>query len=290
MKYTPRLPEKNDNVSETSALRELAVLLGGLLGIVAGAYFLLGLAVDWVVPHVSPGLEAALAENLLDRFGDDDETADERTRALRRLADRISEGCVSLPYRVRVHLDESEAVNAAALPGGHIVVFSGLIDELDSENELAFVLFHEMGHFANRDHLRGLGRALVLAVVSSAILGPDNPISNLLSGGLQLTELHFSREQETAADEYAVRMLHCAYGHVAGADGFFREMMAREGRSDQLTVYLRTHPLSGDRVEHILEFARWMEFETDGAQEPLPAALREIGSAAEKEGTAESEE
>ncbi|MFP4031613.1 MAG: M48 family metallopeptidase [Desulfococcaceae bacterium] len=275
MKYTPRLPEKNDNVSETSGLRELAVLLGGLLGIVVGVYFLLGLAVDWVAPHVSPKLERVLGANLIHRFLDE-ETPDEATRALRELADRVSAGCVDLPYDIQVHLSREDVVNAAALPGGHIVVFAGLIGQLDSENELAFVLLHEMGHFANRDHLRGLGRALVLSVISAAILGPDNPISSILSGGFRLTELHFSREQEMAADEYAVRALNCAYGHVAGADGFFVELKEEEGRADRMTAYLRTHPLSGDRVEHIAEYAREKEYVVEARQNPLPAALRSV--------------
>jgi predicted Zn-dependent protease len=275
VKYTPRLPEKNDNVSETSGLRELAVLLGGLLGIVVGVYFLLGLAVDWVAPHVSPKLERVLGANLINRFVDE-ETPDDATRALRELADRVSEGCVDLPYQLQVHLSDDDIVNAVALPGGHIVVFAGLIDQLDSENELAFVLLHEMGHFANRDHLRGLGRALVLSVLSAAILGPDNPIAGILSGGLRLTELHFSREQEIAADEYAVQALHCAYGHVAGADGFFGELKKGEGRADRMTAYLRTHPLSGDRVEHIAEYARENGYLAEARQSPLPAALRSV--------------
>jgi predicted Zn-dependent protease len=276
VKYTPRLPEKNDNVSETSGLRELAVLLGGLLGIVVGVYFLLGLAVDWVAPHVSPRLEQALGANLINRFVEE-QASDASTLALRELADRVSAGCVDLPYQLKVHLSKEDTVNAVALPGGHIVVFAGLVDRLDSENELAFVLLHEMGHFANRDHLRGLGRALVLSFISAAVLGPDNPISSILSGGLRLTELHFSREQEIAADEYAVEALHCAYGHVAGADGFFVELKEEEGRADRMTAYLRTHPLSGDRVEHIAEYAQENGYMVEARQSPLPAALRNDG-------------
>ena len=46
-------------------------------------------------------------------------------------------------------------MNAVALPGGNIVVFAGLLKEIKSENELAMILGHELGHFAHRDHLRG---------------------------------------------------------------------------------------------------------------------------------------
>jgi Zn-dependent protease with chaperone function len=70
----------------------------------------------------------------------------------------------------KIHIIPDPRINAMALPGGNIVVFSALIKETGSENELAFVLAHELGHFANRDHLRGLGRRLLLLTASAALI------------------------------------------------------------------------------------------------------------------------
>ncbi|MFP4582243.1 MAG: hypothetical protein ACLFN9_02575, partial [Desulfococcaceae bacterium] len=57
---------------------------------------------------------------------------------------------------------------------------------------------------------------------------------------------------------------------------FFVELKEEEGRADRMTAYLRTHPLSGDRVEHIAEYAREKEYVVEARQNPLPAALRSV--------------
>jgi Zn-dependent protease with chaperone function len=66
---------------------------------------------------------------------------------------------------------QSDAVNAMAVPGGKMVVFSGLLDSLSSTNGLMFVLAHEVGHFKNRDHLRLMGRGIVLSILAMLALG-----------------------------------------------------------------------------------------------------------------------
>ena len=161
MKFTARQPGINVNVSPTHPLKEFAILAGGLLAIVVGVYLALGLAVDLIVPRLSMDLEKKLAGAFVGRLVETEEV-DTTTRSLQDLVDRLQDRCAPLPYMITVHVTESDAVNAAALPGGHMVVFTGLLAEMTSENELAFVLAHELGHYANRDHLRGLGRALVL--------------------------------------------------------------------------------------------------------------------------------
>ena len=145
MKFTARQPGTNVNVSRTHPLKELAVLAGGLLAIVAGIYLLLGLAVDWMVPRLSMDLEKKLAGAFIGRLAETDEVAD-ASRDLQAMVDRLQERCAPLPYTIQVHVQQADAVNAAALPGGHMVVFTGLLAEMRSENELAFVLAHELGH------------------------------------------------------------------------------------------------------------------------------------------------
>jgi Zn-dependent protease with chaperone function len=66
------------------------------------------------------------------------------------------EGLPKFSYKVSVH--DQATVNAVALPGGNIIVFKGLLTELKSENEVAMILAHELGHYAHRDHLHGIGQ------------------------------------------------------------------------------------------------------------------------------------
>ena len=270
MKYTARHPGTNVNVSKTHPLKEFAILAGGLLAIVIGLYLALGLVVDLIVPRLSMDLEKKMAGAFVGRLAEADEVAD-TTRSVQALVDRLLDRCAQLPYTITVHVQKADAINAAALPGGHMVVFTGLLEEMTSENELAFVLAHELGHFAHRDHLRGLGRALVLITASTVLLGADNSINSMIGQGMLLTELSFSRKQETQADEFALDTLACHYGHVAGATTFFDKIPA-EGDPGRFGHYFASHPENRRRIDHLKDLAQEHGYPS-GDLLPLPTDM-----------------
>jgi len=270
VKFTARQPGINVNVSPTHPLKEFAILAGGLLAIVVGVYLALGLAVDLIVPRLSMDLEKKLAGAFVGRLVETEEV-DTTTRSLQGLVDRLQDRCAPLPYIITVHVTESDTVNAAALPGGHMVVFTGLLAEMTSENELAFVLAHELGHYANRDHLRGLGRALVLMTASTVLLGADNSVNSMIGQGMVLTELSFSRKQESQADEFALETLFCHYGHVADATSFFNKI-PEDADPGRFGHYFASHPENRRRISHLEDLAQERGYPT-GNPLPLPAEL-----------------
>ena len=254
MKYTPRLPRTNVNVTPGSPVREFLILAGGLLALIGGTYLLLGMAVGWLAPRISPELESRMAAPFL-RSLDKAPADDPRARCLQHLVDELQSRCAHLPYRFRVHIKASEAVNAIALPAGHIVVYQGLLDRVSSENELTFVLAHEMGHYAHRDHLRGLGRGLVLMAISAFFTGSDSSLGNLLSSTLNLSEMRFSRSQESDADAFALQELNCFYGHVGGAADLFEKLPEMVG-PEAVTHYFSSHPVNRQRIVDLKSLAR----------------------------------
>ena len=181
MQYIPKLPETNVNVTPTSPLKDLVVMLGGVILLLVALYVLLGLAVDLLVPRISPAMEARFS-GYFSSMRPGGEVKTSAGKPLQKLANNIQQQCVDLPYPLNVEVVEDETVNALALPGGNIVIFSGLIDAAESENELAFVLAHEMGHFANRDHLTSMGRGLVFVVLNSVVFGADSVIGKRAGG------------------------------------------------------------------------------------------------------------
>jgi Zn-dependent protease with chaperone function len=273
MKYTPRQPESNVNVTLTSPLREFFLLTAGLLGVVILIYIVLGLAVDLIVPHISTDLENKMGR-LFIRSIEAKDTNSERGSYVRSLMEDLQERCAQLPYLFKVHIRQSPTVNAAALPGGHIIVYTGLLDKVASENELAFVLAHEMGHFDHRDHLRGMGRAFVFITISTLLLGTDSNISKMLAHVLNITEMSFSRKQETSADEFAIAMLNCDYGHVAGATDFF-EKISKEQDPGKFGHYFASHPESRKRISHLENIIRSRGFML-GKRKPLPQTWRQL--------------
>ncbi len=246
MKYTPRELHGNVNVSKNSPLKEFFILLGGVLGLLLLTYIALGFAVDLIVPRLPSGTEQRLSALFVDKFSQKKPTPVEQQ--LQQLLDSL---VAVLPQETntayQVHVISSKQANALAVPGGHIIVLSGLLKELHSENELAFVLSHEIGHFANRDHLRRLGRGLVLSAFSIFLTGLDNNITQFLMQSLLNVELKFSRDQEIKADSYALTLLNKRYGHVAGATDFFARI-ATQTVHNRLSYYFATHPYPQDRI------------------------------------------
>lgn len=158
MKIVPRRIERNVNVSPVHPLRELVWLLAGALGLIVVAYVLLGVLVDLVVDRLPPGLERKLSVFVTQPRWP--EAPSENAQTVQALLQRLLQQAPELQARYDVHLEilDQSLVNAMALPGGRILVTQGLLDTVGSENELAMVLGHELGHYAGRDaHRRRAG-------------------------------------------------------------------------------------------------------------------------------------
>jgi predicted Zn-dependent protease len=245
MKFTPRGLKENVNVTPISPLRELFVLLGAILGALLVIYLVLGFALDVLVMRMPEGLEEKIGAFFSHSYRLKEPSANELK--IQKLLDEIASLVDEKELDLTVYVSDSPEVNALALPGGNVLVFSGLLEEIESENELSMILAHEIGHFINRDHLRGLGRGLVLVAISAVVFGADSTVANAAQRILLTTDLKFSRRQELAADKFAVRLLNKKYGHVGGAYDFFERVKAKRGEP-RFLKFLSTHPASTDRI------------------------------------------
>ena len=252
MRYIPRLLKDNVNVSKTPALREFFVLLGGLLAVIVGIYVVLGFAVDFIVSRLPLEVEQTL-EKIYSKFYENIPQDTEPAIKLQSLLDELLKELPEQGLDYKVHIVSNSKANALALPGGHIVVFSALLDEVSSENELSMILAHELGHFANRDHLRGLGRQIVLLTISITVLGADNPATNFLKGSLVNVQMKYSQHQERQADLFAVELLNKRYGHVAGAVDFFNRLKEKEKMS-RFLYFFAMHPPHRERIITIKKY------------------------------------
>ena len=268
MNYTPRLPGRNHNVTPVSPLRELLILLGGLLAVIAIMYLLLGLGADLLVSHISPATEQKMASVFSSRFPPHNKPT-AREKWLQTIVNTMEKnGCVDLPYPVTVQVANSKAINAVALPGGRIIVFSGLLKIVRSENEMAFILGHELGHFMHRDHLRGLGRGLVFAFISTLTGSSDGSIARLAARMAQVTESGFSRGQEEQADAFGLQMMNCVYGHAGGSTDFFTHM-PKNLDPGHIGHYFSSHPENKKRIQALLALQQKMGYQS-GPLTPLP--------------------
>jgi len=251
VKYQPSLPEHNDNVSHQHPVREFFVLITGVLVLVIIGYWLLGLFVDVAVDYLSPEQEAQLFTNVDINWDWGEELMPEKQAKLQGLIDSLKP-CLSLPYPITVSLVKSEEVNAMAVPGGKMVVFSGLLESVSSTNGLMFILAHELGHFKNRDHLRLMGRGIVLSILAMLAFGGDSGFSDILASTINLRTAKYSQSRESQADHTALHALHCHFGHVGGATELFETLQNQEEAFDfELLHYFSSHPELQQRIDDL---------------------------------------
>lgn len=243
----------------------VGVLIAGIMGI-----WFLAQAIVWWIP---PGVEQQLGKAIVPVYEKQAKPSPTQD-ALNQLLDRLE---AKLPEKQRqgrnyqVLYIPDDVVNAAAIPGDRILMFKGLLKEAKSENEIAMVLGHELGHFANRDHLRGLGTGLLLQIGMGVLLGDAGSLATIaVQSAGAVTQAQFSQTQERQADEVGVTLLTQYYGHAAGATDFFDRM----SRKDRMGVpLLESHPTPKSRVEALNQLIQDRNY-TLGEKQPLNPNLQ----------------
>jgi Zn-dependent protease with chaperone function len=258
--YQPLLPEHNDNVSHQHPVREFFLLITGVLAFVLIGYWALGLCVDVAVDYLSSEQEAKLFSKVDINWDFGKESMPTEQAKLQSLVDSLAP-CLPLPYPITVSLVKSDVVNAMAVPGGKMVVFSGLLESVSSTNGLMFILAHELGHFKNRDHLRLMGRGIVLSIMAMLAFGGDSGISDILASTINLRTAKYSQTRESQADHTALQALHCHFGHVGGATELFETLKSHEERFDfEMLHYFSTHPELQQRIDDLHQLAQELGF------------------------------
>ena len=165
-----------------------------------------------------------------------------------------------LPYRFH-YLPEAYLVNAFSLPGGHVYIGAGLIQLMDSEDELAAVLGHEVEHIdryhcVERYQVEARARRMRLGVVGDLVQLP-----------LEIFQAGYTKDQELEADREGTRLaVEAGYSPLGAIQVFeayqrLRQQEESQARSPQeeaarmtletLSGYFRSHPLEADRIEQI---------------------------------------
>lgn len=245
MKFVPRRLVKSADASRGRARwKDWAKGLLSIAVVGTVVYLLLGLAADSVANQISEETEVKWFQWV--DFGAQPSSHPGFAQA-ERVFDRLCRDpeLRPLPYRL-VYLAD-DAPNAFALPGGLVAVTQGLLEMVDTEIGLAFVLAHELGHHQNRHALKRLGRTLVTRAALTLASGAGD--LSVLDNGLTLAGLAHTRDQESEADEFGLDLVHRVYGTTAGAFEFFEQVHAISGDGSRFASMLHSHPLTEDRIK-----------------------------------------
>jgi len=165
------------------------------------------------------------------------------------------------------------SINAFALPGGFIGVHTGLITASDSESEIASVLGHEVAHVTQRHIARQIGIQkqmqipMMIAMAAAMLLGRSRPdmasgASAAVQAGAVQTQLAYSRDFEREADRLGFQALNGSGFDVRAMADFFEKMQryTRLQDSGAVPTYLRSHPVTTDRISDAQARAQGMPF------------------------------
>jgi len=172
--------------------------------------------------------------------------------AVETVGNRLVQALENPPYAFRYRVVVAPEVNALALPGGQVVVFTGLLAAAEAPEEVAGVLAHEMQHVLRRHGLKNVARRLGTKAILGALLGDESLFYALVEQSAdQLLSSQFSRKQETEADLRGVELLRRAAVDPRGFVAFFERLAAQESQLEAALSWVSTHPPSARRARQL---------------------------------------
>ena len=145
---------------------------------------------------------------------------------------------------------QTDEVNAFAIAGGYMYVNTGILDFLDNENEIAFVIAHEISH----NELRHCIKRVQYAVLASSV---DPSFGEIVQTAYSIYSMPFSKYDEFDADENGVSLMLKAGYNKSGAVSFFEKLEELEkeygmDQRDPLNDFVSSHPTARERRDRVI--------------------------------------
>jgi len=195
------------------------------------------------------------------------------------IGQRILASLPQQPFKYQFHVINDDIYNAFATPAGHIFVYTGLLNAMQEEEELAGIMGHEIAHVYCRHISQKIERSkkismATLAGVAAGVLmglgGAGEAAGAVTMGSMaagQTAELAYSRENEMQADQFGVEFLAKANYNAGGLLEILKKIRSKSWfGSDQVPTYLMTHPAVEDRIAFIRS---WIESYNEKSK-PIP--------------------
>lgn len=230
------------------------VLLGVCIAVLIGGFYGLGWAADRAIDALPISIDQGIGKAAAPMIEGQGELVTDPllTEAINDIVAQLLPHVAIDGFEFNVHVVESDVANAFALPGGNIVVFTGLIERSRSPEQVAGVISHEIAHVTLRHGLRRMARGAGSLFALRILLGDAEGL--LAMGASMATEaslMGHSRAQESEADREGVRMLLAADIEPRGLAEFFEQLALEETETSELTSWFSTHPDTEERIAAI---------------------------------------
>jgi predicted Zn-dependent protease len=251
-------------VAATVILIFLGILIAGIIALVASK--------DRIVRTLAETIpiewELKLGEQLFQQVAQSQTMINDPalTAQLGKITAPLVGGITNSRYPLKFHIVDDATLNAFALPGGHMIVHSGLLLAADAPEEVASVMAHEIAHVTERHGFRKMISSLGLYQILQAFVGDASSLLAVLANNTAfLAERRFSRDFEREADQVGWNYLVAANIAPDGMIRFFKKLQAEEQKQSPgeaagtALAILNTHPATQERLDSLE--ARWKKLE-----------------------------
>ncbi len=227
------------------------------LGILGLLFLLYLLVVPWLsqklASNVSVNTEKQLGDAVYDALGLPVQEDSSKTIILNEFFTAMN---VPTAYNIRVSVVNDHIVNAFALPGGRIVVYSALLNQITSYAELAALLSHEFAHVNSKHSTKSIFRRLGSKVFLGLLFGKFGAVTSVVVDHADnLRSLKYSRHLEKEADMEGLAILTKRQIDPTGFKELFNHLKGA-GPSNKLPEFLASHPHVEKRIAYIREASK----------------------------------
>ena len=231
--------------------------VGAATALILAAWLAYPALAGWLARQVPIALEEKLGQAALAQLRGDGGLVERGTaqQQVQAIGQRLVAGS---RYHYRWIVKRDASINAFAMPGGIIVVHTGLLARTDNPDELAAVLAHEVQHIEQRHTLKKLMGSLGLAALVFVVVGDVSGVAATIAH--QVGSNYFSRDLEDEADRRGLQALLRAHIAPDGMVSFFQKLA--QANPSSAPAWLSSHPATAQRIANIRAMIR---------QQPCPS-------------------
>jgi Zn-dependent protease with chaperone function len=245
---TARIQKQVSSVTKSRGSTLLKVLGVFLLIALAFYFFALPRLVAGMADMVSVSYEKQLGDQLYQSMKPGFDIDQQKTAYLNDFFNQLN---FRTSYSITITVVKSDIPNAFAIPGGHIVIYDRIIEGMNSYEELAALLAHEVTHIEKRHSLKSMFRQLSTRLFFNLMLGDIDVVGSiLLTNADNLKQLSYSRSLETEADTYGVSLLARQNISCKGFIKLFKLLQKDTGNTSE-GEWFSSHPDLEKRIAHI---------------------------------------
>lgn len=158
-------------------------------------------------------------------------------------------------YKWHFGVIKSDAINAFAMPGGYILLSSGLLKNLESEDELAFVLAHEIAHVTRRHHYQVVQRQRLADQAAKGLetVTQDGETTKLAQTSGQIYARGLDKSAEFESDRLGVEIMTKAGYDPVAAINVLEKLQRFKGNDPRAELLFSTHPSPTERLDMLLQ-------------------------------------